>query len=390
MKKISVLICDDSALMRRSLTKIIEADPDLSVADFARDGKDAVAKAKALRPDVITMDINMPVMDGITALQHIMAEEIAPVIMVSSLTQEGAAATFEAMALGAFDYVAKPGGTVSANLDQVARELHAKIKAAAGTGTLGRLLRKKADRLSSQRRKSESRESSIGSTAPSVRQSRVSPLSSRTRVKAEETRQIKISHRGSKTLPDFKAVALGISTGGPKTLYDVLPLLPQDLNAAVIVVQHMPPKFITSFAKRIDDNCPMRCMEVKAGMEIEPGNIYVGTGGRHLTLYRKLSKQIVVRTPVQPHHTFIPSVDVMMKSVLEVFGEQTVGVLMTGMGDDGADSMVEITRAGCITIAESEESAIVFGMPREAIERGGAKIVVPSWDIAHEIIKAVK
>jgi len=371
--------------MRRSLTKIIEEDPELSVAGIARDGEDAVAKARDLKPDVITMDINMPGLDGITALQYIMVDKIAPVIMVSSLTQEGATATFQAMALGAFDYVAKPGGTVSTNIEAVARELQAKIKAAAKSGTLNRLLRKGGrgeTSLKDERDNEPAR--SVKERVANIKKERKSGL------RESIGSSVNVHTDRSSDLPAFKAVALGISTGGPKTLYDVLPLLPEDLNAAVIVVQHMPANFISSFAKRIDDNCKMRCFEVEAGMEIEPGNIYVGKGGYHFTLYRKLSKKIVVRTPTKPEHAFMPSVDVMMRSVLEVFGKQTIGVLMTGMGDDGADSMVEITRAGCTTIAESQESAIVFGMPREAIERGGAKIVVPSWDVAAQIIKAVR
>ncbi len=389
MKNIRVLICDDSALMRRSLTKIIEDDPELSVAGIARDGEDAVAKAKELKPDVITMDINMPGLDGITALQYIMADKIAPVIMVSSLTQEGAASTFEAMALGAFDYVAKPGGTVSINIEAVAREIQSKIKAAAKSGTLNRLLRKSGIGRASLRDEREKKpRRSVKERVDRIKKERKSSLREDSISSSTTVHGDRISTRSA--LPDFKAVALGISTGGPKTLYDVLPLLPKDLNAAVLVVQHMPANFISSFAKRIDDNCKMRCFEVEAGMEIEPGNIYIGRGGCHFTLYRKLSKRIVVRTPTKPEHTFMPSVDVMMRSVLEVFGQQTVGVLMTGMGDDGADSMVEITRAGCTTIAESQESAIVFGMPREAIERGGAKIVVPSWDVAAQIVKAVR
>jgi two-component system chemotaxis response regulator CheB len=358
---INVLICDDSALMRRNLSRIIETDSGLRVIGTARDGQDALDKARELRPDVITMDINMPVIDGITALQIIVQECIAPVIMVSSLTQEGAATTFQAMALGAFDYVPKPGGTVSVRMESAAHELVSKIRAAAKPGTLKRLTTKSRPLERYQKTR----------TAP-----RSVPPAART------------APSGGAGL-GYKAVAMGISTGGPKTLFDVLPLLPRDLNAAVFLVQHMPGKFIPSFAKRIDDHCPMRCVEVAAGMEIEPGVIYIGTGGYHLTLYKKLSRQIVVRTPKQPIHQFIPSVDVMMQSVLEVFGTDTIGVLMTGMGDDGADSMVAIHQAGGITIAESEESAIVFGMPQEAIKRGGARIIKPCWDIAAEIVKAV-
>jgi two-component system, chemotaxis family, protein-glutamate methylesterase/glutaminase len=351
---IKVLICDDSALMRRNLSRIVEADFGLRVVGTARDGQDAVDKARELKPDVITMDINMPVIDGITALQIIVQEGIAPVIMVSSLTQDGAVTTFQAMALGAFDYVPKPGGTVSVRMESAAHELVSKIRAAAKPGTLKRLAKK-----------------------------------SRPLERCHNSRTASQSVPSARSGVGYKAVAVGISTGGPKTLFDVLPLLPRDLNAAVFLVQHMPGKFIPSFAKRIDDHCPMHCIEVAAGMEIEPGVIYIGTGGYHLNLYKKLSRRIVIRTPKQPVHQFIPSVDIMMQSVLETFGTDTIGVLMTGMGDDGANSMVAIHQAGGITIAESEESAIVFGMPQEAIKRGGARIISPSWDIAAEIVKAV-
>jgi len=359
MQNIGVLICDDSALMRKVLRQIIESAPGLYVAGMARDGKDAITKARELRPDVITMDINMPGIDGMTALQIIVDEAIAPVIMVSSLTQDGAAATFEAMALGAFDYIGKPEGTVTRDMSSVENELVSKIKAASGKDTIKKLGRKKSDIL---------RKASL----PQSNQ-----LSRR---------------RKEKVSPDglgFKAVAIGISTGGPKTIFEVLPFIPADLNAAIFVVQHMPAGFTNTFAKRIDSNCPLRCVEAEAGMVVEPGSIYLGKAGYHMTVYKKLTGKVILRTPTKPDHTFLPSVDIMMESVLNVFGSDTIGVLMTGMGDDGADSMVKITAAGGTTIAESEESAIVYGMPREAIERGGARVVAPSWMIADEIIKAV-
>jgi len=357
MGKIKVLICDDSALMRTSLKKIVESSPDLFVVGAARDGVDAVAKARELRPDVITMDINMPGMDGITALQIIMAENIAPVVMVSSLTQEGAQVTFEAMALGAFDYVPKPGGTVSVQMGSVANDIIKKVKAAAKAGTLAKLSRR---------------------NHPADNGGRGAP---RAFLKKKKT---SISAHG------FKAIAMGISTGGPKTLFEVLPFLPGDLNAAIFLVQHMPPTFTSSFAQRIDAHCPMKCVEASVGMSVEPGTIYLGKGGSHLMVHKKADGAMILRTPNRPEHSFIPSVDIMMSSVLEIFGSDTVGVLMTGMGDDGADSMVKISQAGGVTIAESEESAIVFGMPREAIERGGAQVVTPSWEIANQIIKAMK
>lgn len=358
MEKIRVLICDDSALMRASLKKIVESARELYVVGAARDGEDAIAKARDLRPDVITMDINMPGIDGITALQVIMSEGIAPVVMISSLTREGAEVTFESLALGAFDVVAKPGGTVSVQMGSVTREITSKIRAAAGSGTMKKL----------------SRQRSPGKAAHLLPRA----------LKRSSGKRVSASGLG------YKAVALGISTGGPKTLFEVLPFLPKDLNAAIFLVQHMPPSFTSSFAQRIDSHCHMKCIEASPGLTVEPGTIYLGKGGYHLTTFKKSNGEVVLRTPTKPDHSFVPSVDVMMTSVLELFGSETIGVLMTGMGDDGANTMVKIRQAGGMTIAESEESAIVFGMPREAIERGGAQKISPSWEIADQIIKAVK
>ncbi|NSW83733.1 MAG: chemotaxis response regulator protein-glutamate methylesterase [Syntrophothermus sp.] len=347
---VRVLIVDDSALMRKTLRQILERDPEVEVVAAARDGEDAVAKAREYRPDVVTMDVNMPKQDGITALQYIVNEDICPVIMVSSLTQEGAVTTFEALELGAFDFVAKPGGTVSSNLETVADELVTKIKAAAGLKK-----RKITARLSRARR--------------------------------SRGRQV-VKKTGDTASGDMKAVAMGISTGGPKMIYEVLPSLPANLNAAVFLVQHMPPNFTSAYVKRLNEHCQLEVVEAEAGMKVRPGVVYVGRGGRHLSLVKNSLGEAVIRLPSQPPHHFMPSVGVMMEAVLKVFGPRTIGVLMTGMGDDGADAMVKIRQGGGLTIAESEESAIVFGMPGEAIKRGGAEIVVPIWDIPEEIVKA--
>ena len=350
MKKIRVLIADDSALMRQTLKRIIAGSDEFDLVGLARDGEDAVAKARELRPDVISMDINMPKLDGVTALQIILQEKIAPVVMVSSLTQRGAATTFECLELGAFDFVAKPDGTVSSNLGAVGDELIFKLKAAARRGLVNRTQRTREHRPSYQ--------------AP-VRN-------------AEEG------------VPGKRAVVIGISTGGPATLQEVLPLLPVDLPASVFLVQHMPPSFITSFAKRLNDSCALEVVEARSGMGVEPHRCYVAPGGMHLTLHRKMTGEIVIRTPSVPATLFVPSVSVMMESVLKVYGADTVGVLMTGIGDDGADQMVAIRNAGGHTIAESESTAVVYGMPREAIERGGACVIAPSHQVAGEILKAVR
>jgi len=353
--RIKVLIVDDSALMRKALKEIMLTDPSLDVVGTARDGQDAIEKVHELKPDVVTMDINMPVMDGLTSMQYILNDypEI-PVVMVSSLTEEGALTTFEALELGAFDYVTKPSGTVSCNIHIVGREIIQKVK----------LAYKSANRKSIRERIERLSKLSIQNKTVPVKK------------------------------PDFsmnrelsKVVVIGVSTGGPGTLMEVLPMLPQDLPAAVIIIQHMPPTFTSSFAKRLDAACRIPVKEAKAGDVIQNGMAYLAPGGYHLVVRRESG---VIRLPSTPKTVFMPSVNVTMESVLDTFGGRNViGVLMTGMGDDGADAMVKIRKAGGITIAEDKSTAVVFGMPREAIERGGAEIIAPSYRIPEEIVRAV-
>jgi two-component system chemotaxis response regulator CheB len=349
---IKVLIVDDSALMRKKIKEMLESDPDIEVVGTARDGQDGVQKARTLRPDVVTMDINMPVMDGLSALCIIVDEAICPVVMLSSLTQEGAETTFEAMELGAFDYAAKPGGTVSLNINVLKEDIIQKVKAAAKSRTAR--LRRKA-------------------TKPQ-----------KTKLTIEEPDE------GLPDIKDFPAVCIGISTGGPKTIFDVLPLLEKNLPAAVFMVQHMPPSFTATYAKRLNEYCKMEVKESSAGEVVRPGVCYIAKGGFHTTFYKRPNGSVVIRHTAKPEHSFMPSVDVMMESARACFGNKTIGVLMTGMGDDGADSMVRIRQGGGYTIAESEESCVVFGMPKEAIDRGGADVVLPSTRIASEITRVVK
>jgi two-component system chemotaxis response regulator CheB len=351
-ERIRVLIADDSALMRQKLRQIVEADPELEVAGVARDGEDAITKARELRPDVVSLDINMPKLDGVAVLQVLLSDHICPVVMVSSLTQKGAVTTFECLELGAFDFVAKPDGTVSSNLTRLADEIRSKLKAAAVSGT--------HKRLASHREK-------------------------RTPPRPTQTSRSRTAVRAS----GYKAVVLGVSTGGPVTLMDVLPLIPAEINAVLFLVQHMPGSFIHTFVKRLNDACHIEVVEAEAGAQVRPGVCYVAPGEHQLTLFRKSTGEVVIRTPTQPETLFMPSVDVMMKSVLQTYGQDTVGVLMTGIGNDGAEQMLAITKAGGHTIAESEESAVVYGMPRQAIENGGARVVAPSWKIAGEILKAL-
>lgn len=349
---IKVLIVDDSAMMRRTIKQILETDPEIHVVGVARDGEEALIKDRELCPDVVTMDINMPVMDGLTCMLYLFEQHPqVQVIMLSSLTQEGAITTFEALELGAFDYVGKPSGTVSKNLYIVGRELIAKIKAAA---------------YSKRRR---------GTGAGTKKHQAV----------AVEKPQIINASSAS------KVVVIGVSTGGPGTLMEILPKLPADLGAAIVVVQHMPAMFTNSFAKRLDDACHIAFKEAENGDKLMNGYGLVAPGGIHLVVKRQVGGGAFIRlTSVPEGQLFTPSVDVTMLSIVECFGRRTVGVLLTGMGSDGAEGMVAIRQAGGYTIAEAESTAVVFGMPREAIERGGAQIVLPCHLIAQEIVKAVK
>jgi two-component system chemotaxis response regulator CheB len=219
------------------------------------------------------------------------------------------------------------------------------------------------------------------------RKHRRSPINKTKSAKKETVRQVAtVNQQGTQ-----KVVVIGVSTGGPGTLMDILPYIPPDLDAAIVVVQHMPPMFTASFAKRLDDHCQMPFKEAQNADPIVKGQGMVAPGGLHLIVRKHITRsEYIVRLTSLPAGTlFTPSVDVTMYSILESFGKRTVGVLLTGMGSDGADAMVAIRKAGGITIAEAESTAVVFGMPREAIERGGAEIIAPSYNIAQEIVKAV-
>jgi two-component system chemotaxis response regulator CheB len=308
-------------------------------------------------PDVVTLDVNMPVMDGLTALHHIMAERPTPVVMVSSLTREGAAAAVEALELGAIDVVGKPGGTVSLDIETCWEEIVGKVRGAASAGA--RLRR--------------------GERAPARRRHRRGTRSSTTASPPTDARPAQV------------VVVVGISTGGPQTLRRIVPELPAEFPAAVVVVQHMPPAFTASLAKRLGEASAMPVTEAVHNEILLEGHAYVAPGGQHLTLaHSVLGRGIVVNLSRRPYgRAFCPSVDVLFESAAETLGGAAVGVLLTGMGDDGAEGMCRLHERGAPTIAESEESAIVFGMPRAAIERGAAQTVVPAWEVAQAIERAV-
>ncbi|SHM56817.1 two-component system, chemotaxis family, response regulator CheB [Caldanaerovirga acetigignens] len=347
------MIADDSAFVRKYLKEILAGDSEIEIVGTARDGEEAVKLALALRPDVVTIDVEMPKMDGLTALQYIMNENPIPVVVISSLTQKGELLTYEALALGAVDVIAKPSGPVSTDLRKIAEDIRRKVKAAA--------------------------KSNIKAATRAIKKRGAGPY---------------FEPVPSVTSITFKKlVIIGVSTGGPKTLTEILPELPADLPAPVIVVQHLPAGFTKSFAERLNNICRLEVSEAQDGEIITPGKILVAPGHSHLKIERRLGRnEVRVRLTDEPRDAlYKPSVEVAMESALKVLGGQRlVAILLTGMGDDGANAMVKIRNAGGITIAEAEETAVVWGMPREAINRGGASVVVPAYRVAQEIVKAVK
>ena len=347
---IKLLIVDDSALMRRHLNNLFQSAGDFLVYQ-ARNGREVVEANRDFQPDVVTLDINMPEMDGITALSLIMAERPVPVVMVSSLTEKGALSTFEAMHLGAVDYVTKPGGTISLTIDEISRELLTKVRGAARAKLKVNTVRGLAQRLR------EEREKPVARPVP-VRRGAV----------------------------EEGLVLIGVSTGGPRTLEDILPLLPEDFPWPILVAQHMPPSFTRPFAERMNGMCRLNVVEAAQPMPVEPGKVYIGKGGADMVLGQRNGKLTVLAKPENKDFMWHPSVELMGRSAIEFCDPaRLVAVMLTGMGYDGADAFAEIKKLGGRTIAESEASAVVFGMPAELIKRGGAGVVLPSEKIAGQL-----
>jgi two-component system, chemotaxis family, protein-glutamate methylesterase/glutaminase len=344
---VKVLVADDSAFMRTALTRMIESDASLHVVGTAQTGLEALDKITQLQPDVVTLDIEMPGLNGLETLKRVMRDSPRPVVMVSSLTQEGANTTLEALALGAFDYVPKQLSYVSLDIVKVRDDLVNKIKAAARSRPHAR----------AQMRRTESRSAPIAATpylgVPSI-------------------------------------VAIGTSTGGPKALQEILPSLPQDLAVGVLVVQHMPPGFTGPFAKRLNSLCQVTVQEAEAGMRVERGHVYIAPAGKHMTVRRRVSSEVFLQISTTPENTLhIPSVDVMMLSVAETFRSLAMGVIMTGMGADGALGMKAIFQEGGLTVGQDEATCAVYGMPRSCAEMGILKRVVPLAEIPRQILSAL-
>ncbi len=342
MKKVRVLVVDDSALMRKLIPQMLAVDEAIEVVGTAMDGSFCLKKIEELKPNVVTLDLEMPGMNGIDTLKEIMRHNPVPVIVFSSHSTEGASVTMKALGLGAFDFVTKPKDA-SAHMAETARELIAKVKAAADCKLKPRIMTSVPAKPTK-------------GTAPSGTPNRV--------------------------------VGIGVSTGGPQALEYVLSQLPGDFPGAIAVVQHMPDGFTDMFARRLDEISPLRVKEAQSGDVLLPGRVLICPGSRHMKVKRLPLGDIVVLSDEARVNGHRPSVDVLLKSVAEEFRNNAVGVLMTGMGDDGAEGLGAIKREGGMTIAQSEESCVVYGMPKAAIERGYA-IRVVGLDIMGSTLQAI-
>jgi len=344
--------------MRRQLTLLFQAQGDFDICQ-ARNGAEAVRENSEFEPDVVTLDINMPEMDGLTALSLIMAERPVAVVMVSSLTAQGALATFEALNLGAVDYVAKPGGTISLSIDKVARELVEKVRGATKARLRGR--------------------ESTGTTVIRRMQQE--------RKKAAELAERAAAPRQVGAGNEIEGlVVIGASTGGPRALETVLAGLPANFPWPIVVAQHMPAAFTKSFADRLDQCCALHVTEASSALSLESGTIYIGRGGADTLVANRAGRLTVLPAPESPSFLWHPSVERLGRSVLDNYdSKRVIAVLLTGMGHDGSDAFTEIKKRGGRTIAESEDSAVVYGMPAELVNKGGASMVLPAEKIAAQV-----
>ena len=367
---IKLLIADDSALMRRVLEDIFLQEGDFDIR-LARNGAEAIELVRSFNPQVVTLDVQMPGMDGLACLSQIMIEAPRPVVMISSLTAEGADATLEAIELGAVDFVAKPSGTVSLEIDLLRPVVVEKVRAAANA-RIRRTLRL------TERVRHQIRGAGLSARSRPARAPR----------KAPPKAGANLPRAGDAVLPGL--VLIGTSTGGPAALDTVLPRLPADFPWPVLVAQHLPASFTGAFARRLDRECQLQVIEVDQPMPLKPGMIYIGRGDADVTVAPRAAGLIAMPTPAKSGYLWHPSVERMVASALEnIEASQLIGVLMTGMGNDGAEAMKRLRQGGGHTIAEAESTAIVWGMPGELVKNGGAEMVRPLEDIAATIIDMV-
>lgn len=350
MNKIKVLIVDDSAFMRKILSDILNDSKSIEVVGTARNGKEAIEQVRLLNPDIVTLDVEMPVMDGITALKHIVKEFSIPVVMLSSLTQEGAELTMEALEIGAVDFIPKPTRIFKINSSEKKEEL--------------------INTIINSSKVSHAKVSRMQST-PRLKK----------RIKKDDTnRSTKLKN----------IIAIGTSTGGPRALQSVVPNLPRNIDAAVVIVQHMPAGFTKSLADRLNSMSDIDIKEAEDGDVLSPGCGYLAPGGYQMKIIRKGSNHVIRLDSSELVSGHRPSVNAMLYSIVKENIKNTIAVIMTGMGSDGADGLHKLKSNGKVRIiAQDEDSCVVYGMPGSAVKNGSVDVVVPLTEIANEIMKTM-
>ncbi len=354
MAKLKVLVIDDSALIRQLLTEILNSDPGIEVVGSAVDPLIARQKIKELNPDVLTLDIEMPRMDGLSFLRNLMRLRPMPVVMISTLTQKGADTTMEALSLGAVDFIAKPKLDVVEKLADYSDEIIEKVKVA-GKARVKQLIER--------------------------------PASVDKKLSTDDVMG-KVTWSGKIRTTD-KIIAIGASTGGTEAIREVLEKMPSD-SPAVVITQHIPPMFSESFANRLNSCCDLTVSQAQDGQPIIPGHAYVAPGGMHLMVARSGAKYYCTLSDAPPVNRHKPSVDVMFRSVLQSAGPNSLAVILTGMGDDGAKSMKELRDIGVHTIAQDEKSSVVWGMPGEAVKLDGVEYIESLDKVAQRIVSTLE
>lgn len=349
---VKVLIVDDSAFMRNALSSMLSSDKDIKIVGTARDGMEAIEKIATLKPDVVTMDVEMPRMDGITALKHIMQKNPVPVIMVSSLTSEGAKVTLEALELGAVDFIPKNLSDLSINIVKIKEMLIDKIKQIGKRDILKVLIKKQS----------------------TVKQS-------------DSSKYVVPRSTGDRRVG---IVAIGTSTGGPGALQQIIPQLPKDFPVPIVIAQHMPPNFTRPFSERLNQLSKIAVKEAEEGEPLKPGVVFVAPGRGHMRLKRLRGIETVVSiSESKEEFIYRPSVDALALSVSELYPGRALGVILTGMGNDGLKGFTSLKKTGGKIYAQNEETCVVFGMPKAVIEAGLADKVLSLEEVAGEIINSV-
>ena len=379
--RIRVLIVDDSAFMRKVLQSIISADPQLEVVGEARDGREAVSKAEQLKPDVITMDINMPHVDGLQATEMIMSSNPRPILVVSSESREGADVTLKALELGAIDFVAKPSSGIDLDMNSVRDELGRKLKMAAKVRVVRTAVRSKLQHeiaTSAPRTEPAAKEAAAAASANSSAGSNYRPA-----IRAAE---MVVPTPPAAKNGKYPFIAIGCSTGGPATLMKFVPLFAREFPGPVLIAQHMPGNFTSQFSQQLAESSKIRVKEAEHGEAAEPGTVYISPGSHHMRL---TSSGRIALDDGPRIAGYRPCADVLMETVATFAGPMTIGVVLTGMGNDGSRGALAVKSAGGHVIAQDEATSVIFGMPSEAIKTGAVDQVLPIENIYSAIEKRV-